>query len=130
MADFYFFSKNLKTYLFAQEMTKEELAAKLGLGAPSTVGKWISENRPPKGASMKLLTDLMGFTDDEIINEDLTWRIIQKSHYTDLSFAEEPAAAYQIQTKKIDQCLDFISSLTSKIEEMASDSHDFLTEMR
>jgi len=84
-----FFSKNLKTWLFAHEMTQNQLGEALNITG-TAVGKWINENRPPKGPAFIAVCNHIGLNPEDILNKDLTYQIIQSSNYTDLSMAAEP----------------------------------------
>jgi transcriptional regulator with XRE-family HTH domain len=84
MENFSFFSKNLKTYLFANDITRAALADRLGVESASTVGKWINHNRTPPGTIMRLLEALSGISTDEFVNQDLTLKIIKDAKYTTL----------------------------------------------
>lgn len=88
-----FFAKNLKTYLFAHEVTHEDLAGRLGLKSHGTVGRWINENRVPPGPTLQSISAITGIDSSDFVNTDLTWHIITKSNYTSL-LAEPGSSVY------------------------------------
>ncbi len=88
-----FFAKNLKTYLFAHEVTHEDLAGRLGLKSHGTVGRWINENRVPPGPTLQSISAITGIDSSDFVSTDLTWHIITKSNYTSL-LAEPDSSIY------------------------------------
>lgn len=100
MENFSFFSKNLKTYLFANDISRADLAKQLRVESASTVGKWINENRSPPGPIMANLETLSGITADEFINQDLTLKIIREAKYTNLLAEPDPGTYTENATIK------------------------------
>lgn len=73
-----FFIQNLKTYLCATEITKEQLAKQLGLSGQA-VGKWFIVKRAPPQPTQMVLAGIIGYSVEDLNNKDLTIDIILKS---------------------------------------------------
>lgn len=123
MENFSFFSKNLKTYLFANDISRADLSKRLGVESPSTIGKWINENRTPPGPIMRMLENLSGISTEDFINQDLTLKIMKDANYTNLlaepentSYAEN--ATIKMMAKHISETKDQLKIIEAASEKV------------
>lgn len=79
MKEIIFFSKNLKTYLFAFEITQDELARLLG-NTGQALGKWIKENRTPPTPTLNQLATILEVSPEDLVNKDLTYHFMAKAN--------------------------------------------------
>lgn len=124
-----FFSKNLRSWLFAHDTTHEQLAQRLGVKSISTIGRWTKDNNPPPGPSLLGLANLMGYTTDELLYQDLTWRIIQESPYMpEGSTVAEKEWAYGVTADKqsLQECVAYIRNVQDQLRSIIVDGDRIL----
>ncbi len=104
-----FFSKNLRTWLFAHEKTNAQLGEALGITG-TAVGKWINENRVPPRMALRSVCSYINIDPGEFVEKDMTYEIIKASNYTDTIMVGEPAEGKYMENATI-------KMLTRHIEE-------------
>lgn len=130
MENFSFFSKNLKTYLFANDLSAKELSGQLGYGARSTVQKWIKEGTVPGATVLKLVADLMHVSMDDLMGKDLTHYIIETSGYTTSGMVADTESTIYRDNAKLRMSINHIQSVQTKLQELVADNEKVLEAVR
>jgi len=99
-----FFSKNLRAYLFAYRLEREQIAKLLKV-TTQTVSRWILDNRAPSGLQVDGAAANMGVSAEALMNKDLTLHFLQQSGYIKIADADnlvaEPNGSYDKYSSKI-----------------------------
>lgn len=125
-----YFSKNLKTWLFAHDFTYAVFGEKLKLTGV-TIGKWINENRPPKMPTLITVCQIIGISPDEMIEKDLTYQILSDAKYIESVAAEssDRVDVYQ-ENAKLARLLKHLSQVQDELKNMVAEGEKVLESVK
>ena len=118
-----FFSKNLKTYFFAYEKEIKSLADQLDL-APHTIRLWMAQNRPPDNFKLKALSEIIGVSADDLVNHDLTYRLIQMSNYSNI--VADPGDTSYTENAVLSRYKNYIEKVNDGLTRLLKDGEKVL----
>jgi hypothetical protein len=123
-----FFIQNLKTYLCATEITKEQLAKTLGLSGQA-VGKWFIVNRAPPQPTQMVLSGIIGYPVEDLNNKDLTIDIILKTRdYEGVLTVGEDGVIYS-HKKASKSLLDHLYKVREQLQNLAKENDLAISEL-
>jgi len=121
-----FFSKNLRTWLFAHEKTNAQLGEALGITG-TAVGKWINENRVPPLMALRSVCSYINIDPDEFVDKDLTYQILQDAKYIDAIVADGSDGVDQYVSKgKITRLTAHLNHIQEQLKILVSEGEKVL----
>lgn len=95
-----FFSKNLKTWMFAHNLGQAQVAVELQMST-STINKWLTNDKAPKGPALIGVCNYVGISPEDMLYKDLTYQILQDAKYIDNIVADggDETAMYHARGK-------------------------------
>jgi len=125
-----FFSKNLRTWMFAHDITQTELGEQLGMTG-TAIGKWILENRPPKGLILSGLCTHIKIDPVEIMEKDLTYQILEEAKYIESKVAEPSTGELQYENNaKLARLLKHLSQVQDELKTMVAEGEKVLESVK
>lgn len=125
-----FFSKNLRTWLFAHDKNQAQLGDEIGMTG-TAIGKWMLENRPPKGLVLSGFCKHINVDPVEMVNKDLTYQILQDAKYIDNTVADGPdeTISYQANSRAT-QVITHLQHVQTQLKALLSEGEKLLESVK
>lgn len=116
--------------MFAHDKSQLLLGQELGITG-TAIGKWLLENRPPKGLILTGLCNHIKLDPVEIIEKDLTYQILQEAHYLEITVAEPANEVKQYERNaKLAQLVKHLTHVQDQLKNMVIEGEKVLESIK